>query len=144
MNTQKFLVSGIVGGIVSFLGGYLIYGLLMADFFTKNAGAVSVGVMRNMDDFVWLALCLGSLLQGLFISYIFNKWANISTLGAGAIAGLIIGFFMSSSFDSMMYATTNIMSKKGALADVICTSILAGLIGAAVGMMNGMGKKPAA
>ena len=143
MNTQKFLVSGIVGGIVSFLGGYLIYGLLMADFFTKNAGTVSAGVMRNMDDYVWLALCLGSLLQGLFISYIFNKWANIATLGAGAMAGLIIGFFMSSSFDSMMYATSNIMSIKGALGDVVSTTILAGLIGAAVGMMNGMGKKPA-
>ena len=143
MNTQKFLVSGIVGGIVSFLGGYLIYGLLMDSFFINNPGTVSVGVMRNMHDFVWLSLCLGSLLQGLFISYIFNKWANISTLGAGAIAGLIIGFFMSSSFDSMMYATTNIMSKKGALGDIVCTTILAGMIGAAVGMMNGIGKKPA-
>lgn len=144
MNTQKFLVSGIVGGIVSFLGGYLIFGLLMADFFATNVGTVSAGVMRNMDDFVWLALCLGSLLHGLFISYIFNKWANIVTIVAGAMAGLVIGFFMSASFDLMMYATSNIMSKKGALGDVAGTTILFGLIGAAVGMMNGMGKKPAA
>ncbi len=41
MNTQKFLVSGIVGGIVSFFAGYLIYGLLLMDFFAKNGGSGS-------------------------------------------------------------------------------------------------------
>ena len=51
MNTQKFLMSGIAGGIVSFFAGWLFYGILLADFFAKNAGSAT-GVMRGDADMV--------------------------------------------------------------------------------------------
>ena len=140
MNTQKFLVSGIIGGIVSFFAGYLIYGLLLMDFFTTNAGTAT-GVMKAQADFAWWALIAGCIFQGLMLSYIFNKWANINTLGAGASAGAVIGLLMTAGFDLMMFATTNMSTLTGTVVDIIAGTVLGAITGAAVGMANGMGKK---
>ena len=143
MNTQKFLVSGIVGGIVSFFAGYLIYGLLLADFFAKNGGPGSAAAMKAMGDFVWWALIAGSIAQGLLLSYIFNKWANITSFGAGMTGGAVVFLLMGAGFDLMMFATTNLSTMTGMVVDIICGTVLGALVGGAVGLMNGMGKKAA-
>lgn len=142
MNTQKFLVSGIVGGIVSFFAGYLIYGLLLMDFFAKNAGTAT-GVMRGPTEMVWWSLGLGSIFLGLTYSYIFNKWANITSLGGGISAGLIIGFLMTAGVDLLMYGNSNLSNLTGTLVDIICGAVMGAITGGVVGIMNGMGKKAA-
>ena len=140
MNTQKFLVSGIVGGIIHFLGGYLIYGVVLTDFFAKNAGTAT-GVMKAMDAMVWWALILGSIFWGFMYSYIFNKWASITSFGAGLSGGFVVGLLCSAGFDLMMFATSNLSNLTATIADIACGAVLGALVGAAVGMMNGMGKK---
>lgn len=139
---QKFLVSGIVGGVVSFFGGYLIYGLLMANFFSNNAGSAT-GVMRGPADMVWWAMIAGSVFMGLTLSYIFNKWANITSAGAGASAGFVVTLLMTAGWDLLMYGNSNISNLNATIADIICGSILGAITGAVVGFMNGMGKKAA-
>jgi hypothetical protein len=142
MNTQKFLVSGIISGVVSFFAGYLIYGLLLADFFAKQAGPAG-NVMRQPTDMIWWAMIAGSLGYGLMLSYIFNKWTDIKSLGAGFGPGLIIGFFMTAGFDLMMYGSTTLSTITGTCADIVCGSIMGGITGAVVGLANGFGKKAA-
>ena len=142
MNTQKFLVSGIVGGIVSFFAGYLIYGLVMMDFFAKNAGTAT-GVMRGQTEMVWWALIAGCIFMGLNFSYIFNRWANINTLAAGASAGAVIGLLMTAGFDLIMYANTNVSNLTGTVVDILTGAIMGAVTGGAVGMANGWGKKAA-
>jgi hypothetical protein len=142
MNMQKFIVSGIVGGIVSFFGGYLIYGKLMMSYFAAHPGTTA-NVMRADNELIWWALIGGSVCLGLMFSYIFNKWANITSLGAGAFGGLVIGFFMSAGQDLLIYGDSHLSSLHSLAADIICASILSALTGAAVGWMNGMGKKAA-
>lgn len=140
MNTQKFLISGIAGGIVAFLGGWLIYGILLMDFMMANAGTAT-NVMRADMDMIWWALIVGNIFFGLILSYVYNKWANISSLAAGLTAGATIGFFVIAGFDLVMYATSNVMSLKGTLVDIAAGTVLWALTGAAVGWTNGMGKK---
>lgn len=142
MNTQKFLLSGIAGGIVAFFLGYLIYGLLLADFFAQNAGT-AMGLMRANNEMVWWALISGNLLFGLLYSYVFNKWANIQTMGSGAGAGWVVGLLMTAATDLTMYATTHISTLTGTLVDIVSGSVMAAIVGAVVGGMNGIGKKTA-
>jgi hypothetical protein len=141
MNTSKFLVSGIVGGIVSCLGGYLMYGMLLKDFFASHA---TTPVMRPMDAMIWWSLIAGCIFSGLLYSYIFNKWANINSLGGGVGAGLVLGLLGGASMDLINYGTANLMDLTGSVADIGVGGILGALTGGAVGMMNGMGSKKAA
>ncbi len=140
MNTSKFLVSGVVGGIVSCLGGYLIYGMLLKDFF---AGCSTVQVMRTPETMIWWSLILGCIFMGLTYSYIFNKWANINSAGGGLSAGFVIGLLMTMGTDLIMYGTANLSNLKGTVADIVCGAVLGAITGATVGWMNGMGKKAA-
>lgn len=141
MNTSKFIVSGIVGGIVSCLGGYLLYGMLLKDFFASHA---TVQVMRTPETMIWWSLIAGCILSGLLYSYIFNKWANINSLGGGISAGLVLGLLSAGAMDLISYGTANMMDMTGAVADIGVGAVLGALTGGAVGMMNGMGSKKAA
>lgn len=140
MNTTKMLISGIAGGIVAFFAGWVIYGMLLMDYMTQNSGSAT-GVMRTDADMIWWALIAGNLLMGILYSYIFNKWANIATLGAGIGAGAVIGLIMGAGFDLTMYGTSNIMNLNATMVDIAASTVLGALTGGTVGWVNGMGKK---
>ena len=139
MNTQKWLISGIIGGIIAFLSGYLIWGLFLMNYMNNHPGyAGNIGRGANM---VWWALILGNLFLGLTLSYIFNKWAGISTLAGGAIAGAVLGLLISLFVDLSYYGTSTIFSLHSMAADVIGNILQFALTGAAVGWANSWGKK---
>ncbi len=138
MNTKKFLIGGIVGGVVYFLLGWLFYGHLLAQYFHDHPGTVIAD--KPMDQFIWWALILGNLLSGFLLAYVFSK-SGVSSLSSGLITGGILGFLMSSSFDLIRYATSNIISKHWACADVATFTVISAITGAVVGAVMGMGNK---
>ena len=140
MNQRKFLLAGIAGGITYFFLGWLFYGILLADFMKNHAGSAT-GVDRQ--DMVFWSLILGNLFSGFLLSYIFVRWANITSAAAGAVAGAIIGFLTSAAYDFISYGVTNLSSKRGVLADIVTYTILSAIAGAVVGAVAGMGKKAA-
>lgn len=141
MNTKNFLLGGIVGGIVYFLLGWLLYGNLMHQYFKDHPG-LATNVDRVMDEFVWWALALGNLLAGFLLAYIFSK-AGVTTLASGLITGGVIGLLMSASMDCITYATTNMISKHTAVADICTFTVMSAVTGAVVGAVMGMGRSKA-
>jgi hypothetical protein len=138
MNTNKFIMGTVAGGITFFLVGFIIYGLALMSFFEAHAGSAT-GVAKV--DMVWWALILGNMASAGLLSYIFLKWANISSFGSGASAAAIIGFFMSLSFNMVNFATTNVTDMTGAFADVAVSVVYFAIGGGVIGAVLGMGKK---
>lgn len=138
---KKFLIGGIVAGILYFLLGYLFFGNLLAQYFIDHPGA-TVGIDRAMDHFQWWALILGNFASGFLLAYVFAK-AGVSTLLSGFITGGIIGLLMSSSYNLVMYATTNVTSKHAMAAHVGAFVIISAIVGAVVGAIMGLGNKTA-
>lgn len=139
MDIKKLLVGGIVGGILYFGLGYLVYGNLLMSFM-KNHQGTAMGVDRTMEDFQFLYLIIGNLLSGFLLAYIFVK-ANVSTAASGFVTGGIIGLLNSASFNSIMYGVTNIMSKTGMATHVVAATVISAVVGAIIAMVMGMGKK---
>lgn len=137
MNITKLLSGGIAGAVAFFLLGWLFYGVLLMDFMASNPGVVG-NIGKEEPNFMYLII--GNIAQGLLLAYIFIK-ANITSVTSGLITGLIIGFLLSVSFDCIMYATTNIISRKAMAADVAAASVMTAIAGAVVAMIIGMGKK---
>jgi hypothetical protein len=133
MNSKKLIIGGIVGAIVYFLLGWLAYGKLLMDYFSKHAGTARD---VNRAEPMFLYLIIGNLLMGFLLSYIFVK-AKISSLGNGLVTGAVVGFLMSSSTDSIVFATTTVMSRQGILADVIAFTIMSAITGAIVAAVSG-------
>jgi hypothetical protein len=140
MNSQKFIVGGIVGGIVFFLLGWLVYGMLLKDFMANNLS----NAMRADADTIWWALVLGQLAGGFLLAYVIGK-AGATSAGAGAGVGFIVGLLVCLSYDLTMYGvSTTIASLKGLAADVAISAVISAIVGGAVGWAMGMSKKTVA
>jgi hypothetical protein len=125
MNVKNFLVSGIVGGIVEFLLGWLFYGILFKNSFPTNGN-------ENM-----LFIFLGCMTFGFFVSYIFTKWAGISNIATGLKAGAVIGLFMSLYSNFFMNSMTAEINYQTMGLDVVITVVMAALVGAVIALVNG-------
>ena len=140
MDTKKFLTGTVVGGIVFFFLGYLIYGVALNGFFSQHAGP-NAGTMKPMEEIVWWALIVGNLASGSLLSYIFLKWANIFSFGNGLSAGASIGFFMALSIELVRYATAGMLDLTGSLTNVLILTVMNGVAGGAISAVFGMGSK---
>ena len=141
MNTNKFLLSGIAGGVTFFLLGWIFYGTLLSNFFMTHAGP-AIGVNRASDHMLYLYLILGNLFSGFLLAYVFSI-SGISTVSKGLVTGAIIGFLASSSYDSVSYATTWVSSRTSVVADVVTFTVVSAIAGVVVAWIAGTGKKAA-
>ena len=124
MNVKNFIVAGLVGGIVNFLLGWLFYGILFKKYFPS-------GEQENM-----LFIALGCFTFGFFVSYIFVRWAAITTWSTGFKAGAVIGFFTSLYMNFFANAMTDTPDYKKMALDVAILTIVSGLVGIAVALSN--------
>lgn len=131
MNIQKLLIGGIVGGVAFFLLGWLFYGILLMDFMREHHG-LTAGYERPMP--MMLYLVIGNLLSGFLLTYIFIK-ANVNSLANGLITGGVIGLLLSASYDTLMYATTTLMSRTMIAADVAVAVVMSAIAGGVIAMV---------
>lgn len=140
MNTNKILIGGLIGFVVTFLLGFIFYGMLLSEFFASNAGSAT-GVARAEDEMLWVPMVIGHLALGMLLALILGRWANISTFSSGAMAGAIIGFLMNTTSGMIMYATSHMMNMTGHVVDMVLGGIIGAIAGGAIGWYYGTAKK---
>jgi hypothetical protein len=139
MNTKKFFIGTLAGGIAFFFLGYLIYGLALTGFFSRHTTAAP-GSMKQMSDIIWWALILGNLASGALLSYIFLKLGNIGSFGSGASTGAAIGLFVALSMDLIRYAVENSFDMTAMIVDVLAGIVMYAIAGGVIGALLGRGK----
>ncbi len=82
-------------------------------------------------------MILGSLAYGALISFIFNKWAGISTWATGAKAGAIIGFIAALWMNFFMYSGMAEVNYQSFALDIVLNILIGAIVGAAVAMVSG-------
>ena len=135
MNLKKLMVGSIVGGVLYFLLGWLVYGILLKDLFHTYSGKVGHIIDRPEAEMDWLFLVGGNLAAGILLAWMIQRTAS-NTLAKGLVTGTVLGFFMSVSVDCMIYATSYVMSKHGILLDVIAATVIGAITGAVLGALN--------
>jgi uncharacterized membrane protein len=133
MDIKKLAIGGIVGGILFFLLGWLLFGMLLVDFMKNHAGVVS-GFDKTPPDMLYLII--GNLASGLLLTYIFVK-TNVNSLTGGLITGAVLGALTSVSVDCIMYGTTKLVSKNMMMADVLASVGMWAVAGAVLGLLLG-------
>lgn len=127
MKTKNFLASGLVGGIVYFLLGWLFFGILFVDFFPNQP---------EEDTHTLLMILLGCLTYGFFIAYIFGKWAQISTAVAGAKAAAVIAVFISLFYNFFHMAMNSEATYEMFALDTVLTIVSSAITGAVIAMVS--------
>lgn len=127
MKTKNFLIAGIVGGIVDFLLGWLFYGFMFKDSFPQP----------EEDSNALIFIFLGCITFGLFVAYIFTKWAQITTVATGAKAGAIIGLFLSLYWNFFEMAMDSSSPLETVGLGIVISIVMSTIVGAVVGLING-------
>ena len=128
MNVKNFIVGGIVGGIVDFLMGWLVYGMLLKETLPKPEGTGP----ENM-----LFIFLGCMAFGFLISYVFSQGEGISNVSAGIKMAIGIALFMGLSNHFFRHMYENTIDIKMMVIDIVAGLVLATVVGAAVALVNG-------
>ncbi len=137
MKSNNILIGGLIGGVTSFLLGWIIYGVLLKDAMTSPVS----GLMKPETDMVWWAMIGSCLAQGFLLSYIFGRWANITTAVGGASAGATLGILMALYYDLGFYAMSNMFTMQTMLMDIVMSGVMMGAVGAVVGWWLGRSKE---
>ena len=133
MTLQRLLIGTVVGGIVLFFAGYLIFGIVFADFFAQNAGTAT-GVAKEPFNFV--ALAVGQLGFAAALTLILH-WAAVRSVGRAVAVAAVSGLLFFLGIDLTMYATTNTQSLTATLVDPILAAALFAVGGAAIAAATG-------
>jgi len=126
MLNSKTLIGGIAGGVLYFLLGYLIYGVLLPDFMMENYNSC---MDRAMEDYAWWALISANFVWGFFLAitiHLSGAKNLLDGLKTSFVAGGLVSLGMALSFFSMssMYHT-----RIGAVADVLISTAFFTLVG---------------
>jgi uncharacterized protein with PQ loop repeat len=138
MNTNKILLSALVGGVVLFLMGWLVYGILLADFLDANTGQAAKGLAK--EPIIMWAIIVANLAMGLLLAIIFGRWAEIKTFSTGAVAGAVIFLLMSIGYNLSVFSMFDLMNLTGSLVDAVVWAVHGAVAGGVVGWVLGMGK----
>ncbi len=134
MNT-KCLIASIAGAVVLFLGGYVLYELLLGGFFEANMGSAT-GVIKESPEFLWIAV--GQLAGGGVLATALG-WKGATDIAGGAQAGAKLGALIAATFGFVALGAMNTSTLTSVVVDVVVTAVLWGAAGAVVGMMLGRG-----
>lgn len=143
MNTNKFLIGGIIGGITYFLLGWLVWGMLLMNFMQEHTTEAGKAVMRGEDGMVWWAMIVGNLLSGLILSFVFVK-SGVSSAGSGATTGATLALLISAAINCVLYAQMNAWDTTSMIVDIAASTVVGAIVGAVVGWYMGMGRKAVA
>jgi len=124
MNTKNLLVGSIVGTIVYFLLGWLVYGILFTEIYASTGGT------ENM-----LFIFLGCMFFGILVAYVVVSRSGLTDWISGAKVGAVVGAMYSASMNFFMYASMEPDYNKIVL-DIALSILMAGIVGAAIAFVN--------
>ena len=140
MNT-KIIVGAIVGAIASFLLGWVVYGMLLMDFFKANA-TVYEGLMKD-PPVLWAIFASGLCITTL-LAWLFSK-LGITTFMKGATTAFVIAFLLTLWYYLLAHAFMNLYNTTLMMTDILVGSVFNAVIGGIIAMVMGkVGNKSAA
>jgi hypothetical protein len=138
MKTKKILFGGIAGGVIFFLLGWLIYGVLLMDFMTANSNQ---GLSKPMEEMIFWAIILSNLASGFVLSFVIN-WSNITAVMSGVRIGGVIGFLFASAIDFSFYSMTTMYPDLTPIfVDIIAYTAMTAITGGIVAWVMDLVKK---
>lgn len=131
---MKILRGTIFGGVIYFLLGWIVYGILLMGYYTAS---MNTCMNRTDGEMVWWAMIVSNLLFALLLTLILN-WANAKTIIDGFRIGAIFGVIYSLAINLSFLSMSTMFNSYTIIAiDAIVTSIVFGVVGLAVVLLWG-------
>lgn len=135
---MKILRGTLIGGIAYFLIGWLVYGILLMDFFAPLTNSCA---NRPDGEMIWWAMILSSLLMALFLTLLL-KWSGARTITDGLKIGALFGALFTAAIDFSFWSmTTMYNSLVPLLIEVIASAAIFAIVGMVIVLTWGKTKQ---
>ncbi|MGA2667889.1 MAG: hypothetical protein ABSF32_03120 [Ignavibacteria bacterium] len=132
---MKLIISTIVGAIIFFVLGWILYGMIFMNFFRVHYGAI----MRSPDDYKMWAILVANVLEAFFLAWIYPKgYKGGSPAGEGFKFGFYIGLLMAVPYVFYTWAEFPI-TYVTAIVDAIIMFVMVVIVGLVIGLIYGKG-----
>ena len=135
MDTKKFALATLAGGVTLFVLGYVFYEILLGEFFAANGGSAT-GVMRDQPIF-W-AVALGEMGAGALLAIVLG-WAGSIGAGGGFKTAAIVGFLVAFAINFIIYGVMNTTNLTAVMVDIPLSAVRYGIAGAVIGILMSRG-----
>jgi hypothetical protein len=132
MTTKQWVVGTVGGAIVLYAVGYIIFDLLLKDFYASNSGTAT-GVYRDAQ--IYWAVAVGALAYAALILYALRANAGSRDVASSAKVGATVGFLIWLCADFTLYGISNINTLTLAIVDPVVELVRGGITGAAVAVL---------
>ena len=126
MDAKRFVTGTVVGAIVLFATGFVIFNVALADFYAANSVS---GVSREMP-IIWASIVANIAYAALITYALSNRRAAI---GNAALVGAIAGLLLWGTADLAIYSVMNVSNVTLAFIDPVVEFVHGSLGGAAIG-----------
>src|SRR5262249_33824800 len=134
MDAKRCVAGTLVGGVVLYIVGYLMFTVVFGGFYAANAGSAT-GVDRSAE-LTW-AVALGSLAYAALIIYAMGNRGGSLSIGGGITVGAIVGFLVWLNADFTLYGLTNIANLTRTVVDPLLEIVHGGIGGFFIGLVLG-------
>jgi uncharacterized membrane protein len=139
MDFRKFSVGTIVGAVVLYVVGYLIFHVILGGFYDSNSGLVEAAV--RPAELQW-AVVIAVIAYSALIGYAMQPRA-VSGAVDGAKIGAVVGFLLWVTADFVIHGWQATTTLTLTLVDPLVEAVRGGIAGAAIAMTWGWLKRPA-
>jgi hypothetical protein len=136
----KLILASVIGAVVAFLLGWLIFGIILMGFYEANTTQYT-GLMKEVPNL--FLMIIANFFMAFLLSFIFQRWAGFKTFMQGLNGGMLIGFCVGLSYDLFFIAMMNLYNTKVMVVDVLANTILMGIVGGVIALILGYEKKTA-
>ena len=127
---KKIIIGSLVGGVVAYLVGGLLWGFLFADFYKANVTHY-YGLMIDPPNMVGIAI--GNLLWSLMIALLFDRMVILDFV-KGATWGALLFFLVMSGMDLFFWASMNLYPPNLLAVDVALNAVFGGIVGGVIAL----------
>jgi hypothetical protein len=133
----KIIIAGLIAGIVSFFLGWLVWGILLMDYYS-NSMVTYAGMEKEEPNLPVMALA--QIASGLLLAFIIGNFSGKMNWQRGMNIGAIVGLLLTLSLDLFFYSMMNWYNDfTFVIVDVAINAVFTALLGAIVGWYMGRG-----
>ncbi len=126
MKTNKLIVAGLIGSIVHFFLGWIVYGILLMNTMQTHTNQ---SIFRKDEEMIFWSIIAGSLCFGFLLSYILEK-SNVTGLKNRTSLSVFVGLLMAAYINFSSFGTSTVYSDiVGVLTDTLAGGLVAGFTG---------------
>lgn len=138
MNTKTILAT-VAGAVFNFLGGWALFGMLLANFYmsnTKTYEGLSKGEMPDL-----LFIFVAGIFNAYLVTYVLRKAGQGFSFATGFKHGLAVYFCIAAWANFSIYSFYNLQNMTLVVTDIFVQAIFGGINGGIMALVLGSGKK---